>query len=189
MKQLACLCVLSLLSTQMVQAHGNLSHRHAAGTLRIDRDGNQTLDLMFTLSLVGPRANLITARFDLNRDGQFSNQETRLFAKELNKEMLGGLQLSCVPAHPLSAKDIQYKANQKNPRSVVVAGLMKFSLGQQCPQLTISSPRGAQRKGLENLKVLLSAYPPVTLDDTNRIQFELKPGESKQILVSASKTL
>ena len=175
MKRLACLCVLSLLSTQMVLAHGNLSHRHVAGTLRIERNGHHTLDLMFTLSLVGPRANLITARFDLNRDGQFSNQENRFIAKEFNKEMLGGLQVSCVPDQPVSATDIQYKANQKNARSIVVAGLMKFSLGLQCPKLTISSPRGAQRKGLENLKVLLSAYPPVTLDDTHRIQFELTP--------------
>ena len=170
-------------------AHGNLSHRHAAGTFRIESDGRHTLDLMLTLSLVGPRANLITARFDLNRDGEFSNQETSLFAKELTQEMLGGLELSCVPNQALRPQDIQYKANQKNARSIVVAGLMKFALTKPCATLTISSRRGAQRKGLENIKLLLSAYPPTRLDGEHRIQFELKPSESKQISVGASKTL
>ena len=75
-----------LLCTQFASAHGNLSHRHAVGTLRTLVDGNQSLDLMFTLSLVGPRATHISARFDLNRDGEFSSAETDLMAQEYTKK-------------------------------------------------------------------------------------------------------
>ena len=180
--------VLVLLS-QTVYAHGNLSHRHAAGTLRAEKDGTQTLDLMMTLNLVGPRATLITARFDLDRNGRFSNREASLFGEELSKEMLGGLELHCGSEDRLQVTDVQYKANQKNQRSIVVAALMKFSLSQPCSTLTLSARTGAQRKGLESVKLVLSAYPPLMLNDARRLQFELRPGQSKQILVGTNKTL
>lgn len=188
MKRLSLGCILCLLATQFVLAHGNLSHRHAVGTLRIEQDGAYTFDLMLTLSLVGPRANLISARFDLNRDGEFSNRETSLFTKELHKEMIGGLEIYCSPNKPLVAQDVKYKANQKNRRSIVVAGLMQFVLEKPCSALTLVSRKGNQRKGLETLKVMLSAYPPLTLDDAPRVQFELKPGKSQQLSLG-NKTL
>jgi hypothetical protein len=178
-----------LFCVQFAQAHGNLSHRHAAGTMRTLSDGSRSLDLMFTLSLVGPRARLLTARFDLNRDGKFSARETDLFAQELKKEMLGGLELRCTPNHIVHGAKVRYKANQKSERAVTVAALITYALPNSCSTLTVSAREQAQRKGLETLKLLLNAYPPLRLNQSSRFQFELKPGDAQHILVSVSQTL
>jgi hypothetical protein len=178
-----------LLCTQFALGHGNLSHRHAVGTLRTLVDGSRSLDLMFTLSLVGPRAKMISARFDLNRDGDFSSQETELIAQELQKEMLGGMELQCHPTQSLRSTKTLYKAHKKGGRSLVVAALITYPLPETCSPLIFGVRPGSQRKGLEHIKLRLNAYPPLSLDQAQYVEFQLMPGDSKQILVSKSQTL
>ena len=175
-----------LLYSQCALAHGNLSHRHAVGTMRILADGSRTLDLMFTLSLVGPRAKLISARFDLNRDGKFSSQETDLIAQELQKELLGGIELKCHVNQVLRSTETLYKAHQNRGRSLVLAALITYPLLKSCSPLTFRVRPNAQRKGLEQLKLRLNAYPPLRLDEAQYVEFQLMPGHQKQVLVSES---
>lgn len=170
-----------------VHAHGNLSHRHGGGTFRVQEGGHRTLDLMLTLSLVGPRATHIISRFDLNRDGQFSERETLLFQRELKNELEGGLFLRCVGSQPIKPTEIQYKSSQKDRRTLLFAGLFTYTLPNECAHLIFEAAAGAQRKGLEALKVQLSAYPPIQIGGAQRMSFELMPGSASVVRVPMTK--
>ena len=138
---------------------------------------------MLTLSLVGPRAKLLIGRFDLDRDGYFSARETQLFQDELKKELEGGLLLRCPSIERLKPIDIKYKSSQKNSRTLLFAGLLTYILPDECASLVFESTLGAQRKGLEELKVQLSAYPPIRIAGKQRTSFQLMPGPTSVITV------
>ena len=71
------------------------SRRHAAVTFRAVKGGTVALDAMVTLHLSGRRAVGVQQRFDIDRDGRFSEIESVLVSNEVKGESMGGVTFKC----------------------------------------------------------------------------------------------
>ena len=137
---------------------------------------------MLTLHLVGPRALLLRAKTDLDRDGKISNVEAAVLGRQLQKEAMGGLEVRCGKAL-VTYKNVRYKASLRARRKLSMAFLLSYTLPKRCTEmLSFSSANNQQRKGLENLSFSMNSVPPLRLAGGPRVSFDLIPG-SRQIIV------
>ena len=176
-------CLMLLVMNATAHAHDYVSHRHAAATFRSLEIGALGLDMMLTLQLTGRRAVLLQQRFDLNRDGHYSEVEALLVAAELRSEALGGLQYQCSGV-ALKPKEVKQKVHRRSPTSVVIAFLLTYDVPKTCgPQMVVESPSKSQRKGLENLAFVVAAIPPLKIDKKRQVRFTLMPGQQRTLNV------
>ena len=164
-----------------LHAHEFLSHRHAGITLRTGDGGMVNLDMMLTLHLSGQRGILLQQRFDLDRDGRFSEVETMVAADELLGEAMGGLSIRC-EQRVIKPIQTRQKMHRKDNQTVVLAVLLTYVATSECGnRIGIFSADGGQRKGLESIEMVVGALPPLTLQKNRRSRFILKPGKAKVI--------
>ena len=175
---------LALLLASGALAHQNLSHRHAAMTVRLQPDRSIALDLMLTLHVVGARASLLRANGDVDRNGRFSNAEARLLGLQLTKEALGGLEIRCRGAK-LVPQNVQYKVSSRSAQKLTVAFLLAYQMDVSClMNLNVASLAGQQRRGLEPLSVFMSAMPPLRFEKRRPLSFDLLPGKVRQVQIT-----
>ena len=176
-------CVAALSAT-VVHGHESLSHRHAASTFRLVNGDALEMDTMVTLQLTGRRALLIQQRFDLDRDGRFSKVESTMLGAELQRETIGGLTFQCA-GKSLVIKSVKHKVHRKGSQSVVSAFLLSFDVPQVCMKgLQVIAEPKAQRKGLENLDLIVATIPPLNVNQKRQIRLTLKPGASHTFSLS-----
>lgn len=167
-------------------AHDYISHRHAAATFRTDKDQAVVFDMMLTLQLTGRRALLLQERFDLNRDGRFSEVEALLVAAEVRSEAFGGLNYQCSDVQ-LKPKAVKQKVHRRSSASVTIAFLLSYEVPTECAhRIVVQSPRNGQRKGLENVAFMVSAMPPLQIDNKRQLRFTLRPDQQRKLSIDST---